>query len=135
MWGSVLGLLRGQQTKAYYHCKFFHREEEEGADTAGASQVSLVWELGSPEPVEGSVWGARGSGCGWQRGIAVFSTWNLNFEESLVASGAKSVSQSGPTVTGLNGALVQELQIHLKFWGKWTVKCLKTVLHVAFRWC
>ena len=68
MWGSVLGLLRGQQTKAHYHCKFFHREEEEGADTAGASQVSLVWELGSPEPVEGSVRGARGSGCGWQRG-------------------------------------------------------------------
>ena len=67
--------------KACYHCKFFHREEEEGADTAGASRVSLVWELGSPEPVEGSVRGARGSGCGWQRGTSVFSTWNLNFEE------------------------------------------------------
>ena len=67
------------------------------------------------------------------RGGLQFSAPGTRPLKSLVASGAKSVSQSGPTVTGLNGALVLELQIHLKFWGKWTVKCLKTVLHIAYR--
>lgn len=48
-------------------------------------------------------------------------TWNLGTWKSLVASGAKSVGAS----LGLNGALVLELQIHLQFWGKWTVKVEK----------
>ena len=46
---------------------------------------------------------------------------------------AKSVSQSGPAATGLNGAEVLEFQIYLKRLGAWAVKCLKTVSRITFR--